>query len=410
MVSPEIIRHVTLQGNPPRSARLVLITPDGEVVGALPPLRVETPWWQDVEPVVRAAREQHHIEVTILRLLETELTVPHGGAVTYLAEVAGPVASEAWHGTLDDHPLRMPWARPGGPSADVAWAETQLAEHGMRRVGPAEQVRSWNLSSLWRLPVEGQTVWLKRVPPFFAHEGRILQRLQGGPVPTLIAHDGQRLLMAEIPGDDLYGAGVPRQLEMVRVLVALQRESSGRTDELLALGLPDWRAPSLAQAIAAVVERVGPKLTIEDRATLDRFVSRLEERFEQLASCGLPDTLVHGDFHPGNFRGDDTALVLLDWGDCGIGHPLLDEPAFLDRVPADAVETVRRHWHAEWTRALPGSDPNRASVLLRPVAAARQALIYQKFLDNIEPSERPYHAADPADWLVRTSKLIRGVP
>lgn len=393
---------------PIRFARLVLVTPDGEVVGALPPLPVGTPWWQEVEPVVKAAREHHAIDVTVLRLLETERQGPHGGTVTYLAEVASPVTAEAWHGTLDDHPLRMPWARPGGPAADVAWAESLLAERGMRRIGPAQQVRSWNLSSLWRLPVEGQTAWLKCVPPFFGHEGRMLERLQGGPVPTLIAHDGPRLLLAEIPGEDLYDAPLPRRLEMVPLLVSLQREWLDRTDELLALGLPDWRAPSLAPAIGRLVERVGPDLTTDDRATLDGFVIGLADRFAEVAACGLPDTLVHGDFHPGNFRGDDTTLVLLDWGDCGVGHPLLDEPAFLDRVPADAVETVRRHWHAEWTQALPGSDPDRASRLLRPVAAARQALIYQKFLDGIEPSEQPYHAADPAHWLQRTSELIRG--
>ena len=58
---------------------------------------------------------------------------------------------------------------------------------------------------------------------------------------------------------------------------------------------------------------------------------------------------------------------------------------------------------------LPGSDPDRASLLLRPVAAARQAVVYQTFLDNIEPSEQRYHAADPADWLVRVAELTRGV-
>jgi len=403
-----MIRRVTAGPIPPRFARLVLVTPDGEVVGALPPFPVETPWWQEAEPVVKAARTHHAFDVTVLRLLETELQVPHGGTVTYLAEVARPVTAEAWHGTLDEHPLRMPWARPGGPAADVAWAETQLAERGMRLNGLPEQVRSWNLSSLWRLPTGRQMAWLKCVPPFFAHEGRTLERLQGGPVPTLIAHDGPRLLLAEIPGLDLYDATVPQLLEVVRLLVSLQREWMSRADELLALGLPDWRAPSLAPAIARLVERIGPELTPNDRATLDGFVIGLADRLAQVGSCGVPDTLVHGDFHPGNFRGDEGRLVLLDWGDCGVGHPLLDEPAFLDRVPADAVETVRRHWHAEWTRALPGSDADRASRLLRPVAAARQALIYQKFLDGIEPSERPYHAADVADWLHRTSELLRG--
>jgi hypothetical protein len=56
---------------------------------------------------------------------------------------------------------------------------------------------------------------------------------------------------------------------------------------------------------------------------------------------------------------------------------------------------------------VPGSDPERAAMLIAPVAAARQAVIYQVFLDGIEPSEHPYHAPDPADWLTRTARLAR---
>ncbi|MEP7040962.1 MAG: phosphotransferase [Chloroflexota bacterium] len=392
----------------PRFAKLVLVTPDGEIVGVLPPFPVASPWWQDAESVVSAARARHGIDATILRLLDTELPIPHGGMVTYLAEVAHPAPAEGWEGILDDHPQRMTWARPGGPRADLAWAEQRLAERGLRRNGPAQQVRSWNLSSLWRLPVEGQTVWLKVVPPFFIHEGPILRRLQGERVPTLIAHDGPRLLLAEIPGEDLYRASPSQLLEMVSLLVSLQRNWLDGTNELLALGLPDWRAPSLMAAIGEQVERMTPELATDDRSTLEGFVIGLADRFMRVAACGLPDTLVHGDFHPGNFRGDEGSLVLLDWGDCGVGHPLLDEPAFLDHVPLDAADAARRHWHDAWFRAKPGSDPEQASALLRPVAAARQALIYQKFLDGIEPSERPYHQADPAGWLRRTAELVRG--
>jgi hypothetical protein len=35
-----------------RSAELVLVTPDGAVVGRLAAVPVATPWWQDVEPIV----------------------------------------------------------------------------------------------------------------------------------------------------------------------------------------------------------------------------------------------------------------------------------------------------------------------------------------------------------------------
>jgi hypothetical protein len=102
--------------HPPRTARLVLVTPDGSVVGSLRPVSVSTPWWQEVELVVRAVRERYGIDVTILRLLETELDSFPGGAVTYLAEVSQSVLAEPWNGTLDEQPLRHAYARPGGPA------------------------------------------------------------------------------------------------------------------------------------------------------------------------------------------------------------------------------------------------------------------------------------------------------
>jgi aminoglycoside phosphotransferase (APT) family kinase protein len=194
---------------------------------------------------------------------------------------------------------------------------------------------------------------------------------------------------------------------MIEVLVDLQRTWMGRCDELLALGLPDWRASSLIPAIESVVERNVADLTAEDQAGLSAFVSGLAARFAAVAECGLPDTLVHGDVHRGNFRGDERHLTLLDWGDCAVGHPLLDQPAFLDRIDVEDVEPCRRHWHALWRAAIPGSDPDRASLLLAPIAAARQAMIYQGFLDRIEPSEHPYHRADPAERLARAAVLAR---
>ena len=392
---------------PQRFARLVLVTPTGDVLGVRPSFPVATPWWQDIGPVVQAAREHLGLDVTILRFLEVERPAPPGGVVTYLAEVPEPVDADPWRGSLDEQPLRHPYARPGGPAADLAWADTVLAEQGLRRTA-AEQIRTWNLSSLWRIEADGRLVWLKVVPPFFGHEGALLARLHGEPVPEILAHDGGRILMPEIPGEDLYGADLPLLRRMVPILVRLQAAWLGGAEELVALGLPDWRPDALTRAIDDVVERTSDELSREDLSTLRAFVGDLPERFARLAETGLGDTLVHGDFHPGNLRGGGDNLVLLDWGDSGVGHPLLDQAAFLDRIRPDAVEPIHDLWRAEWEAAVPGSDPDRAAEILRPVAAARQAHIYRKFLDNIEPAEHPYHAADPADWLTRTADLVRG--
>jgi hypothetical protein len=97
--------------------------------------------------------------------------------------------------------------------------------------------------------------------------------------------------------------------------------------------------------------------------------------------------------------------VLLDWGDCGLGHPLLDQAAFLARIDPAAREPVAEAWGRLWGETVAGSEPHRASALLAPVAALRQAIVYRTFLDGIEPAERIYHVGDPARWLTEAAGL-----
>src|SRR5918994_4030801 len=116
----------------PRVASVVLVEPGGTAIGRLPALAVGTPWWQDMAPVVDACKVRFGLRPTILRLLATDGGGFPGGAVTYLGEVAErdvPAARAAvrpWTGLLDEHPLRMSWARVGGPAADLAWADRAL--------------------------------------------------------------------------------------------------------------------------------------------------------------------------------------------------------------------------------------------------------------------------------------------
>ena len=352
-----------------RDVRLVLCSPDGDVHGALPRFEVATPWWQDVVPLIGGARDRFRVDVTIVRLLETDgRWPPHGGAVTYLAEVDVPPAGlEPADVELADHPLRLPYARPGGVASLVAWADRHVT-----RTGPPAQIRTWNLSCILRLPTADGLVWLKAVPPFFAHEGRMIEQMQGIG-PPLIAYDDGVVLLGDVEGEDRYDAP---EAWMVERWVEVQASWSTPMD-----ALPDWREGAFLTAI----ERLDVP---------DELLAELPRRFEVLADCGLPDTIVHGDFHAGNWRGK----TLLDWGDSGFGHPLFDQPAFGD---------VNAPWETAWKRHRPHADVTRASEVIAPVAALRQALVYQMFLDNIEPSEHCYHRNDPAEWVTRAVQLSR---
>ena len=381
---------------PGRSVTLVLLGEDGSLLGSLEPFDVETPWWQDVRPITDRLPG-----VTVLRLLACEESRggQMGGAVTYLAELRGgapgrllPSAAE-----IADHPLSMPWARPGGPAADLAWA-AGVAEPE----GPPTQHRTWNLSAIWSIPVSGSTAWLKCVPPFFAHEAAVLRLLAGESVPKVLAAEGHRVLLEEMPGRDGYGASADEHVAALESLMRLQLGTAGRDQELLRLGVPDCRAAALLELCADVVSRRAPG---DER--LSGLLDTAEARLAEVAECGLPDVLVHGDAHPGNARLTGGTPLWFDWGDSRLGHPLLDlvalggGPSAVGRARA----SVGRRWLELWGEAVPGSNPGRAWRLLRPLAELRLAAVYQSFLDGIEPTERPFHEADVVPALERAARL-----
>jgi aminoglycoside phosphotransferase (APT) family kinase protein len=106
--------------------------------------------------------------------------------------------------------------------------------------------------------------------------------------------------------------------------------------------------------------------------------------------------VVHGDFHPGNWRCGDGAPVVLDFADAHLGNPVLDALRAMDFLPASQGRAAADAWIAAWAAAVPRSRPAEALRIAEPLAHLAYAVRYQEFLDNIEPSERVYHLGDPA--------------
>lgn len=378
---------------------LVALDGRGSVVGELEPFRADTPWWQDLEPVLAA-----HPDVVVLRLLDVvpDPTGPMGGLVRYLVEApASWIAANRLRAPsrpllLQEHPLRMPWARPGGPAADLEWAAARVDVSGRPR-----QVRSWNLSSIWRLPTRDGDVWLKCVPPFFAHEAYVIRSLAASAsVPRLIAAEGHRMLLEAMPGVDGYGASERERAQIAETVVDVLAPTAPRVDELVAGGVPDWRRRPLRDLAADVVARDGLP-----GDPLHRLVDGWDAVMSKVGDAGLPDVLFHGDPHPGNARigiagieNPAGEVIVFDWGDSGVGHPLLD---------TDVIgEPSLGAWFGAWARAFPGSDPATAWQALQPVAALRGAVVFRRFLDNIEPSERVYHQDDVEPFLAKARERL----
>jgi Ser/Thr protein kinase RdoA (MazF antagonist) len=276
-------------------------------------------------------------------------------------------------------------------------------------------MRTWNLSSIWRIPTDtGSPAWLKLAPGFYDHEGPLLELLAGAlpdrdaAIPVVLAAAKGRLLLDDIPGTDQYRADAVVMTDAIGELVALQAAFAGRVAELESLELPDRRMPAVCAQVPALLDRWRSVLTQVETAVLDDLVTALPGRYASMAAAGLPDTLLHGDFYQGNVRGQPGAWRILDWGDAAIGHPVIDIIRLRGFVAADQRDEVVGLWASAWRAAIPGSEPEAALEPFAPVAELLDGLLYQAFLDHIEPDERVYHANDPLTSLRCAIEVVTG--
>jgi Phosphotransferase enzyme family len=365
-----------------------VVTHGDACVGVVGPFPVDIPWWAEVEPVVTHLEELLAVPVVVLRLLNVAGSDgARDGHVTYHVEALQLPANVSTCDFFDDdHPLRLPWAQASGIQELLAWASQHVD-----LTGRPVQRKTWNLSALFRLPTTDGPVWLKAIPPFAAAEPVAIAALAAVDpdlVPAVLASSPGRLLLADVPGRDCWDAGPEVAADMMRRLATAQARIVQPPR-----GIPDRRPQVLAAAVVTLLDGpVGGTLSPEElRATRS-----LRGRWEMLADCGLPDTVVHGDFHPGNWRGGQSCCTVLDFADAHLGNPVLDGLRAIEYLPVESRQAARDAWVAAWTAVAPRSRPAEALRIAEPLAHLAYAVRYQEFLDNIETSEHVYHLGDPA--------------
>jgi hypothetical protein len=372
-------------------------------LGVIGPFPVSVPWWSEVEPVVAHLREVLGVPVLVLRLLLVQGGEGgRDGHITYhVAALSRPAPGLLAERLVDQavltgpEDLRSPWARVAGIREVLSWAAEELGAAGRRVTGPAVQRKTWNLAALFRLPTDKGPVWLKTTPRFAADEASVIAafaRVDPALVPPVIGAGPRRVLLGHLPGEDCWDASPQIITSAVQRLATAQAVLASQPASFPP-GLPDRRTPVIAGQIRALLDgQAGGELTAEEVTAARGLLSR----FPLLDECGLPDTVVHGDFHPGNWRSDGRPPAIVDWADAHIGNPVLDGLRACDFLPARKRPAAAAAWIDAWASRIPGCEPARALRIARTLAHLIYAVRYQEFLDGIEPSERIYHLGDPA--------------
>jgi hypothetical protein len=309
---------------------------------------------------------------------------------------------DEWRSATAPPALRARWARPGWHARARAWVRDALEAAGQPRSGAFEIRRMWGISATARVETAGAgAAWFKAVFPHFDSEvtiTRFLETVLPDAVPHVIAAEESEgwLLLGDVgPGPIGFESTEVQLAAAVRCLVAIQAALAGREEELRSAGVRDRPLLQLADEVAKAMqdpaEIEGPDVPA---GRLTAVVDWVRRQAAWLEGIGMPETLLHGDFHVFNVIERNGRPVIIDWSDAAISNPLLEIGPWFGhpKAPGDPD----RAWSV-WLDALSAIGPvdslreERDRVFA--LASAFQLVSYADIVRNLEPANR-YQLSD----------------
>jgi hypothetical protein len=233
-----------------------------------------------------------------------------------------------------------------------SWAQEQITPVGLRLTGSFKQLNASPTFSLIRLETQSGAVWFKATGEPNSHELPVttaLARLFPRYLPAILGvHQAWNgWLSAEVAGVSLdQVTEFPAWERAGRQLADLQIESAGKTDELLEAQLKDLRVSILAKRIDPFIARMGEFMAAQEKPTpaplvrseLVSLAEALMESCALLESLGLPNTLGHIDFNPGNILVSEDRCVFVDWAEGCVTNPLLTFEYLREHLSRSGIE------------------------------------------------------------------------
>ena len=319
-------------------------------------------------------------------------------------------------------PSQLRWHDPAWQKEAHDWIRAQAKRNSFQLTGEIEQPHAYAWSTVMRVPSSEGMLFFKATAGETIYEIALTEKLAGwfpDCMPDLVSVDTVRgwMLMRD-GGETLRGSIRPtkdvRPWETVITKYAdLQIGLTEHVDEILALGIPDYRLaalPALYKQLIADEESMmldqEKGLTSADYEKLQSLSPRFEQICADLARYGIPESINHGDFHDGNVLVKDGRITFFDWGDANMTHPFVSVRTWFvsmeialeldDWAPPTPEMTALLHRYLErWERY---GDKERLLViynLSRPVASIVKALQWHQGITQMEGTVREEYA-----WIV----------
>ncbi len=294
---------------------------------------------------------------------------------------------------------RAAWALPGWYEQACGWIERSLVDAGRSAPEAVVPVRFWGISAVMRVDAADRRSWFKASFPLFRHEAAITALLAelapGMTAPVIAADPATGWLLLDDLGHETAANDPDTSRPAVEHLVRLQSKLRPHCEPLLAAGCLHRPLTGLAGELeAALASEIAQASAALPPDRIRSLVAAVDRSAAVIEAAGFPETLVHGDFHPGNVALTANGAVVFDWSDSAIGNPVVEAATWASWFDGD-----ERREAALWTTFCSvwadgfAIDPLRirrcdADV----VAGAFHTVSYLRILTSLEPDARFEHA------------------
>lgn len=217
-----------------------------------------------------------------------------------------------------------------------SWAIDEMVSLGYEIKGEPEELFKTPWSTVMRFLTSQGAVYLKQTPPALSLEPEIIQLLSGlchAAVPDVIAvNDDMHAFLMKDAGStarEILKSQFNADLltDAVTQFAAFQQSTESHLESFIRLGVPDWR---LNQLPALYEQMINRRDFLKAEGMSDEVLQKLQDlrpqvlaQCDQLARCGVPETIVQPDFNTNNVLRDPKtqALTFIDLGEIVISHP-----------------------------------------------------------------------------------------
>ena len=247
-----------------------------------------------------------------------------------------------------------PFAKPGWFRELCNWIAQQIEPMRSKLTGNFQQLNASSSFSLIRFETTDTALWFKAVGAPNLHEYSISQALaQTLPnyVPSILATkpEWHGWLMADGGSITLNDVQDPSAWQTaLTTLGNLQIDSIGIEDEFLNAGCRDLRLAALLKLVDPFLDAMADLMRQQSKVPppilsqqqLADMSTTLKDALQCMAASGIPDTLGHSDFNPGNIIVGPERCTFLDWAEAYVGHPFLTFEYFLSHLRKDYPQLV----------------------------------------------------------------------